>query len=110
MKKEFMFRLMASIFAVTTLLFAFSCSEDDPTNNDDDEYEVLEGNIAANLTLDASKQYLIRGKVYVQSPAILTIPAGTILFGELDTDGTLIINRGAKIDAQGTADNPIIMT
>lgn len=75
-----------------------------------DPLEVLEGNITANTTLDADKQYLIRGKVYVQSPATLTIPAGTVLFGEKDTDGTLIINRGAKIDAKGTAANPIIMT
>ncbi len=75
-----------------------------------DPMEVLEGNITANTTLDASKRYLIRGKVYVQAPATLTIPAGTILFGEKDTDGTLVINRGAKIDAQGTAANPIIMT
>ncbi len=75
-----------------------------------DPLDILEGNITANTTLDASKRYLIRGKVYVQAPATLTIPAGTILFGEKDTDGTLIINRGAKIDAQGTADSPIIMT
>lgn len=75
-----------------------------------DPLEILQGNITASRTLDAGKQYLIRGKVYVQSPAILTIPAGTVLFGEKDSDGTLIINRGAKIDAKGTAANPIIMT
>jgi hypothetical protein len=75
-----------------------------------DPLEILEGNITANTTLVAGTQYLIRGKVYVQSPATLTIPAGTVLFGEKDSDGTLIINRGAKIDAKGTAANPIIMT
>jgi hypothetical protein len=71
---------------------------------------VLEGNITTNMTLDADEKYLIRGKVYVQAPATLTIPAGTVLFGEKDSDGALIINRGAKIDARGTAENPIIMT
>lgn len=70
----------------------------------------LEGNISANTTLDATKRYLIKGKVYVTAPAKLTIPAGTLLFGDKDSDGTLIINRGASIDAQGTAANPIIMT
>jgi hypothetical protein len=75
-----------------------------------DPLEIIEGTITANTTLDADTRYLIRGKVYVQSPATLTIPAGTIIFGEKDTDGTLIINRGAKIDAKGTAANPIIMT
>jgi len=75
-----------------------------------DPLEILEGNISANTTLDAGTKYLIRGKVYVQSPATLTIPAGTVLYGEKDSDGTLVINRGAKIDAKGTAANPIIMT
>lgn len=75
-----------------------------------DPLVVLEGNITANRTLNAATRYLIKGKVYVQAPATLTIPAGTILFGEKDSYGTLIINRGAKIDAKGTAANPIIMT
>lgn len=70
----------------------------------------LEGNITTNTTLDATKRYLIKGKVYVTAPAKLTIPAGTLLFGDKDSDATLIINRGASIDAQGTAANPIIMT
>lgn len=75
-----------------------------------DPLEILEGNITVNTTLVAGTQYLLRGKVYVQSPATLTIPAGTVIFGEKDSDGTLIINRGAKIDAKGTAEDPIIMT
>jgi hypothetical protein len=71
---------------------------------------VLEGNITTNRTLIATEKYLLRGKVYVQSGVTLTIPAGTVIFGEKDTDGGLIISRGAKIDARGTATNPIIMT
>ncbi|HEY0772248.1 MAG TPA: hypothetical protein VGD31_18130, partial [Sphingobacteriaceae bacterium] len=70
----------------------------------------LEGNITTNTTLDATKRYLLKGKVYVNAPAKLTIPAGTLIMGDKDSDGTLIINRGASIDAQGTATNPIIMT
>jgi hypothetical protein len=70
----------------------------------------LEGNITTNTTLDATKRYLLKGKVYVNAPAKLTIPAGTLILGDKDSDGTLIINRGASIDAQGTAANPIIMT
>ncbi len=110
MKKEFLYRMMACVVAVSSLFMMSSCEDDDDVNVDEDTLEVLEGEITANLTLDASKQYLIRGKVYVQSPATLTIPAGTIIFGEKESDGTLIINRGAKIDAKGTAEKPIIMT
>lgn len=75
-----------------------------------DPVVTLEGNITADMTLSAGTRYLLKGKVYVQAPAKLTIPAGTVIAGDKTTQGTLIVNRGAKIDAQGTASNPIIMT
>ncbi|MGA0048844.1 MAG: hypothetical protein ACO3GY_06465 [Flavobacteriaceae bacterium] len=73
----------------------------------------LEGNITTNKTLDANKIWLIKGRVAVTDGATLTIPAGTILKAEAGTGAdasTLIIARGGKIDAQGTADKPIIFT
>ncbi|MFA3781460.1 T9SS type A sorting domain-containing protein [Melioribacteraceae bacterium 4301-Me] len=72
--------------------------------------EVLEGDINTDLTLNASKKYLLRGFVNVNPPATLTIPAGTIIYGEKSSKGTLIINRGAKINAVGTPQKPIIFT
>lgn len=72
--------------------------------------EVLEGNINSDKTLFANKKYLLRGFVNVNSPATLTIPAGTIIYGEKSSKGTLIINRGAKINAIGTSQKPIIFT
>lgn len=111
MKKSIL-KLTAMMLALCSVLFIASCSDDDnpaPVTSEE-EYEVLEGSITSSMSLDAAKKYLLRGKVYVQSGATLTIPAGTKIYGEKDTDGTLIINRGGKIDAQGTADNPIVMT
>ena len=73
----------------------------------------LEGNITTNKILDANKIWLIKGRVAVTDGATLTIPAGTILKAEAGTGAdasTLIIARGGKIDAQGTADKPIIFT
>lgn len=70
----------------------------------------LEGNITESVTLDASKTYTIKGKVYVQAPAVLTIPAGTLLKGDKASQGALIINRGAQLIANGTSTQPIIMT
>jgi len=72
--------------------------------------EVLEGNINSDKVLDANKKYLLRGFVNVNEPATLTIPAGTIIFGEKSSKGSLIINRGAKIVAIGTPDRPIVFT
>ncbi len=71
---------------------------------------VLQGDITSDLTLDPNKRYLLRGFVNVREGATLTIPAGTIIYGEKSTKGTLIINRGAKIYAVGTPTRPIVFT
>lgn len=70
----------------------------------------LKGTINSDMTLDASKVYTLKGFVYVQAPATLTIPAGTVIKGDKDSKGTLIIERGAKIMAEGTAAQPIVFT
>jgi hypothetical protein len=100
------------LFLLLLAVGVIACKDDDTGGPvvPPSELEVIEGNITANMTLDATKKYLLRGKVFVQAPNTLTIPAGTVIFGEKDTDGTLIINRGAKIMAQGTAERPIVMT
>ena len=73
----------------------------------------LEGNITEDKTLDASKIWLIKGRVSVTDGTTLTIPAGTIIKAASGTGAdasTLIVARGGKMIANGTADNPIIMT
>src|SRR5215217_1882880 len=72
--------------------------------------ETLEGTIAANTTLDASKVYLLKNFVYVKDGVTLTIPAGTVIRGDKNTKGTLVVTRGAKIVAEGTAAKPIVFT
>jgi hypothetical protein len=71
---------------------------------------ILQGEYAYNRTLNADSVYLIKGFTYVTDGGKLTIPAGTILKGDKATMGSLIIERGGMIDAQGTANNPIIFT
>ena len=72
--------------------------------------EVIEGNINTDKVLSSTKKYLLKGFVNINAPATLTIPAGTIIYGEKSSKATLIINRGAKINAVGTAQKPIIFT
>lgn len=60
--------------------------------------------------LTKNKVYLLQGFVYVDSMASLTIPAGTLIIGETSSQGSLIINRGGKIFANGTAEEPIVFT
>lgn len=93
-----------------TVLVLILRTSDGRTQNLTPADSVIEGNINTNLRLSNTKKYLLRGFVNVNAPATITIPAGTIIFGEQSSKGTLIINRGAKINAVGTATNPIVFT
>jgi hypothetical protein len=66
--------------------------------------------ITTNTTWKADTKYLLKSYVYVRSGATLTIEPGTVIFGDKDTKGALIIEPGAKIMAMGTAAKPIIFT
>ena len=74
------------------------------------ENTILEGRIAANLTLKAGYTYKLRGLVYVTNGAILTIEPGTKIVGENGKNGGLIITRSCKIIADGTPEKPIVFT
>ena len=54
--------------------------------------------------------YTLKGWVYVADGAELTIEPGTIIKGDKDTKAALIVERGGKLHAQGTADAPIVFT
>lgn len=54
--------------------------------------------------------YLMKGWVYVRPGAELTIEPGTIIKGDKETMAALIVEPGAKIYAEGTANAPIVMT
>jgi len=67
--------------------------------------------ITANTTWTADKTYTLKGFIHVTSGATLTIQAGTKIMGDFNTLGSsLFILRGAKIQAVGTAANPIVFT
>jgi hypothetical protein len=70
----------------------------------------VQGEITSNTTWTSNNTYLVKGFLYVREPAELTIEAGTIIKGDKNTKGTLIVERGAKINAVGTAAKPIVFT
>jgi hypothetical protein len=95
-----------------TLLFG-ACKKDDKTTTPpttDDGVVTLTGNIAANQTLTSDKKYLLKGFVYVKSGVTLTIQPGTVIMGDKASKGTLVVTRGGKINATGTAAQPIVFT
>ncbi|MDG4654560.1 hypothetical protein V2E39_13005 [Chryseobacterium arthrosphaerae] len=115
MKKFVLYSLMLGALVSTTA--CRNIEEDGPTiiqdggnGNGNTENLILSGKITSNLTLKANKIYKLRGLVYVTNGATLTIEPGTKIVGEADKNGALIITRGSKIMAEGTAANPIIFT
>jgi Secretion system C-terminal sorting domain len=66
--------------------------------------------ITKNLTLTKNKIWILRGFIYVRTGATLTIEPGTIIRGDKGTKATIIVARGGKIVAEGTASSPIVFT
>ncbi len=65
------------------------------------------------VTWSKDKEYVIEGFVFVNDGQTLTIEPGTIVrftAGEGENASALIVSRGGKIIAEGTADEPIIFT
>ncbi|MDZ7376052.1 MAG: T9SS type A sorting domain-containing protein [candidate division KSB1 bacterium] len=92
-------RLLHLLFALLVVVSSLGAQE-----------VILQGDITTDRTLNADSTYLLRGFVRVKAGATLTIPAGTIIYGEFNTQGSLIVQPGGKIMAKGTAYRPIIFT
>ncbi|MCH1595365.1 MAG: hypothetical protein L7S42_02520 [Flavobacteriaceae bacterium] len=69
--------------------------------------------ITADTTWSNDKIWLMDGKIVVQDGVTLTIEEGTIVKGSTGTGSNatvLVIAKGGKINAVGTAEKPIIFT
>ena len=76
--------------------------------------QVLDGQITTDMTLVASADskpifYAISGALEVMADATLTVEPGVVLFGQSGGD-YVVVHRDAKIMAEGTKANPIILT
>ena len=102
----------AHVLAATSLLAACSSSGDKvigppPAPGVAD----ISQDITANRTLYADTTYTLKGFIHVLNGATLTIQPGTTILGDYATLGSsLFIMRGAKIQAIGTADKPIVFS
>ncbi|MGD1998483.1 MAG: hypothetical protein PVJ97_02615 [Flavobacteriaceae bacterium] len=112
MKSTFKTNLFNFLFLGLVISF-YSCDSDNEDSGSVVDPYTLSGNITENRTLTADKVWTLQGRVSVTSGATLTIEPGTVIKATSGTGAdasTLIIARGGKIDAQGTASNPIVMT
>ena len=108
-----------SILALSAIasLALFSCSSDDDNNGGNTTPTVNEisvtGSITGTETWTSSNIYILNQKVVVQDGATLTIQPGTIIKGSTGAGSlasALVVARGGKLMAEGTASQPIIMT
>ncbi len=72
----------------------------------------LQGRINADTLLRKQNTYILKGLVYMVGNKTMTIEAGTVIKGSFTGAdvGALIITRGSKIVAAGTATEPIVFT
>lgn len=72
----------------------------------------LSGRISADTVLRKQNTYILKGIVYMVGNKTMTIEAGTVIKGSFSGAdiGTLVITRGSKINAIGTATDPIVFT
>jgi hypothetical protein len=71
---------------------------------------ILTGIIDSDLTLYKKNTYRLIGVVYITNNAVLTIEPGTVIRGDVETCGTLVISKGSKIMAEGEQTDPIVFT
>lgn len=76
---------------------------------DPNETKILSGTIDQSVTLKKGT-FTLKGYVYVNNGAILTIEPGTIIKSDISQKGALIVERGSKLIADGTSTEPIVFT
>jgi len=94
-------------------LFMVGCGEEVIIDPIPTQNKVITSNIKTNTTWYSDTIYQLAGRIAVEDGATLTIEPGTIIKGEAGTGANataLLIARGAKLIAEGTAAAPIIFT
>jgi hypothetical protein len=128
--KQFNFKQTVLTVAVLVITLVSGCKKDDKDDDvilppADRPVKDVSGNLTGNILWDKDTVYRLNGVVNVgvdsiqtgttpQATGILTIEAGTVIVGKKGTaglnPGTLVIHRGSKIYAEGTAAKPIIFS
>ncbi len=98
-ESEYVWSVNGGLKACDHLLFA-----DNVIGNGDDEFVFV-----GKQTLRKGT-YLLKGWVYIADGAELTIEPGTVIKGDKTSKAAIIVERGGKLIAAGTAQAPIVFT
>ena len=106
----FVIALFGSLFVLS------SCDDKDdpipPVEEEETEFTIT-SNISEDTTWETGNVYVLGNRVSVLDGATLTIEPGVIVKGQAGTGANataLLVARGGKLMAEGTADAPIIFT
>ncbi len=109
-------RILLSSLVILGLAFT-GCTLDDDDENIGGNIggpvtgQNLSGNLTSDLTLQSGIEYNLTGSLFVRSGATLTIEPGvTVEALAGGTDVYILVERGGRIVADGTAANPIRFT
>lgn len=106
----FKFKTMGLIAGMCAITLA-SCSADDDPVIPEPEPSVLQGSITSDLTLKSGNSYTLNGELLIKEGATLNIEPGVKIVAQYDDRvDYILIEQGAKINAEGTASDPIVMT
>lgn len=114
-------KFFAKLFLMLACVSVFVAC--DKKNSDPEEEEQILFNNGTQLGSDGVQEfsiygthtlkkgtYVMKGWIYIEDGASLTIEPGTVIKGDKETKAALIVQRGGKLYAQGTASQPIVFT
>lgn len=71
---------------------------------------VITGDITADIVLTNDTTWILQSGVFVKAGATMTIQPGTTVVGDFASEGFLLVERNATLNADGTAVQPIVFT
>ena len=105
---------MSALMAALMAAGLSSCNNTgkDPVTDPDDY--TLGGRLTEDLTLKQGETYMLESSLQVVAPATLTIEPGVTIIADESAGSDniiyILIEQGARIMAEGTASEPIVMT
>ncbi|HPG10658.1 MAG TPA: hypothetical protein PLU37_03950 [Chitinophagaceae bacterium] len=100
--------ILGSLFSVTSCI-KVNFDETTTTTPTPTESNVITG-IISSSKFYAKGTWILKGYVYVTEGATVTFEKGCVIKSDIAEKGALIIERGAKLIAQGTSTEPIVFT
>lgn len=104
---------ISALALLASMSFFTSCSDDDndPVIEKEEDNTTLEGSLTSARTLKSGNTYYLNGEYIVKNGAVLNIEAGVKIMAQYDDRvDFILIEQGGKINAQGIASSPIVMT